>query len=198
MNKQKFSLLFLLLFALVSCGGDDDKTTVNNVPAPTEEEEPTPPRTPTPPTNSCLSNTQRTNITTLMDRLSDFSSITGTGSIAVLNPNNSVTTFNVGGSAIIQKLSDTSWNVVTSYCRVDDPSVCATLIDDYAFINNCFYLRGEQTRILSSSSNTLRITRPYQDGRLESNLNTRNDKFRYSVRGIRNGRTESSLIFEED
>lgn len=200
-KKKTLSLLMLLLMTLISCGGgddDDDDTTIVNTPPQQEQPTPNTPNTPRPPTNSCLSANQRSNITTLMNRLADFSTITGSGAIGVTNADGSVSIVNFTGGSDVQKLSDTSWTIVTNYCRVDDPSICATLNDNYAFIDNCFSLRGQQVRILSTSENTLRISRTQDDGRLESTLNTRNDKFRHSIRGTRNGRTESLLLFEED
>lgn len=200
-EKKTLALLLLLLMTLISCGGgddDDDDTTIVNTPPQQEQPTPNTPNRPRTPTNSCLSSSDRTEITTLMNRLSDFSTINGSGTAATRNQDGTISTTTVGGSVVVEKLSDTSWAITSAYCSIDTGACPPAIRETYSFRDQCLFVQDSQARISSATSNTLRLTTTEGETRVERSLNSRNDKFRFTVNNRRNGALQSTLSFEED
>lgn len=195
--KQFLTIIFsITMLFITGCGKDSKSSTTVNVPP--QQENPTPPNGSggtTPPRNTCMSSTQRKNITTVMNRISDFSSITGTGTGAIRNPDGTVSTFPVSGTVDVNKLSDTSWQFTSSLC---DISPACTVTEVWAFNNDCLEIAGQRASILSTSSSNIRASTTQSNSRVIRGIGSSNDKLRWSFRVTEGGVTQSSVTFEEN
>lgn len=149
-------LLILLLPSLVvltSCGSDDDDNGGGS--ADTQQPETDP---------ACLTEAQRTQIDTILDRATSRRTITGTGQGSLVTSEGQVITSSEFDSTFqIIAESDTTWNITEDTCEGGDN--CFTFQHNAAFRNGCFEWNGDRATIRSTSENQVSFTT--QDGDIE-------------------------------
>lgn len=195
-------MLTLMLSLMVSCGKDDDNgdTNVQVTPpaTPANEEEPTTPRPRRP---TCLSNTQRNNITNFLTRLSSFGNIVGIAEEEQRGEiDSTIVTFDT--TYTISSETPTAWIVSRTQCESGTVN-CTNSSSRAEFRDGCFYVDDNRARIQSSTSSRLRFTTSTTD---EGNRITEAETFAIAPNGkvtARNtlstkGRTFYILKFDQN
>ena len=145
------SFLTLPLLALnYSCGDSDDSDSTVII----EREDDSDPENEE--SSECLTNTQRQNIRTLLNRYSSVSAINGMSVRSVLNPDGSVsvTNFNQADYAFT-KVNNNSWSVAGGQCSDD---ICEEIFATLVLRDGCFYYDDVQAKINSTSPSRFNIT----------------------------------------
>jgi hypothetical protein len=175
------------------CGKDGGKSsTTINVP---QEENPAPPTTGTGTPRPTTAQRNQTNIKTVMDKLSGFSSIIGTGVVTRRNPDGSFSTANFTGSTIVTRLSDTSWSFTNSICS---QSAACTLTETFTSNSGNLQINGVPAKINSTSSTSLNVSTTESSGTVNRLIDIRNDKLKYTIRITQNGQLLGAIVFKED
>lgn len=166
--KLTLPLLLLLTFS-ISCGsdGDDggDNITVNTPPQ--EEEAPTPTPTPRQP-RACVTTSQRTNITNMLDTLSADSPMSGETVAEIFNPDGSVDTGSFPATAFSFSRADANtWGVSYAVCTSTDS--CTSSNSSIRFgSDGCLLIDGLRARNLSTSNSRVAYSVTTGSNRIQS------------------------------
>lgn len=188
--KTLVSLVFSV-FMLASCGGGSDGggDTNVNVNNPDEEEV----------DGSCLTVKQRSDITQLLTKLSDFPTITGATGVSERQADGTSLSAAFRSAYNFEAVDADSWRVITTHCPINEPSNCQSRSFLAEFKDGCFFVDGDRTKVTSSSTTSLRYTAKNPKGEdLDDTVSLRND--RLSIREVirKGGVTQGVFLFEED
>lgn len=100
--------------------------------------------------SSCLTDTQRTNIRNVLNRLTLLGVQEG---ILQIDSSDDTLDGSYLGSIAIEKISDSSWRESGGFC-LNGTEVCIDIESDYTFKNGCFYQSDEQQEIRSTTANS--------------------------------------------
>jgi hypothetical protein len=196
---KKSSLVLTLLFlsiAFISCSGSNGS---DGKDAPPQEEEDTGGTSGGGGGGSaCLSTNQKENITKLFNRLADISQASGLAKQSSRDSEGNTINTDLFGGYIFTKESDSSWTVYGAFC--DELEQCYEISSKASFRNGCFFVDKDQAKILSSSSNSLRVYVKTVDGsRDESSISiSSSDKVRTQEIVSQGGVTYYVFDFKED
>ena len=168
-NQYLFAFIFFLtsLVTISSCGGKGGSSSdiVSNGP---QQEE------------SCLTDAQKTNIQTFLDRVSAIPEIVGGVVSTGRNDDGSYTTFNLAAAYDFIPVTDASWTVKYVFCSEIS---CSEIFQDSLEIldDGCLYADGILTQVLSSSTIRLNFTITETEG-IENNIDLRLESGKFSDR----------------
>lgn len=161
-KKRNLLLAVLMAFTLISCGSDNDD---NDDDTPQQEEDTTGSNGTTGisgttgttggTTTSCLTNTQRENIRTFLNRASDLRTFSGTGKEIIREEPGLPEVNDVTGTFDFVQSGENTWIVNAAYCNTSDGSNCQSSLTVIAFRNGCLNVNGVRARLNSASDSTL-------------------------------------------